>query len=107
MSSRRRRRHYTADEKAAILRKHFVDKKPISEICEEHKIQPSVFYDWQRNALNNLAAAVEPKDRKADAKTAELTRQVDALKAQVAKKDSVIAEISQEYVALKKEIGEP
>ena len=38
---------------------------------------------------------------------AKLERENEALKAKLAKKDNVIAEISEEYVALKKELGEP
>ncbi len=37
----------------------------------------------------------------------ELEREVEALKAKVAKKNGVIASISEEYVALKKALGEP
>jgi hypothetical protein len=37
----------------------------------------------------------------------ELEKKVTALETRLARKDEVIAEISQEYVALKKELGEP
>jgi uncharacterized coiled-coil protein SlyX len=37
----------------------------------------------------------------------QLEKKVTALEARLVKKDEVIAEISQEYVALKKELGEP
>ncbi len=43
MSNRHRRRH-TAEQKAELLRKHVVEKKPVSEICNEAEIQPSLFY---------------------------------------------------------------
>ena len=33
MSKRTRRRH-TPEQKAALIRQHLVDKKPVSEICE-------------------------------------------------------------------------
>ena len=29
------RKHYTAEEKVAILRRHLLDKVPVSELCEE------------------------------------------------------------------------
>jgi uncharacterized coiled-coil protein SlyX len=38
---------------------------------------------------------------------AELQRRIEALEAKLARKDTVIAEISEEYVTLKKELGEP
>ncbi len=40
------RRHYTAQEKVAILRRHLVDKEPVSKLCDELALQPTVFYRW-------------------------------------------------------------
>jgi len=107
MSSKRARRHYPAEKKAEILRRHMVDRVPISELCNELSLQPSVFYHWQRQAHENLALALEkpvegpsPRERALEAENA-------LLKARLAKKDSVIAEIAQEYTQLKKELGEP
>jgi transposase len=37
-------RHFTAQQKVAILRRHLVDKVPVSEVCEENGLQPSVLY---------------------------------------------------------------
>jgi transposase len=35
---RKERMHYTAEEKVAILRRHLLDKVPVSDLCEE--LQP-------------------------------------------------------------------
>ena len=43
-----------------MVRRHFVDKVAVSDLCDEYKIQPSLFYQWQRQALENLAQAIEP-----------------------------------------------
>jgi transposase-like protein len=32
---RKERKHFTPEEKVAILRRHLVDKVPVSELCEE------------------------------------------------------------------------
>ena len=45
--SKPRRRH-TAEQKAELLRQHVAEKKPVSEVCNEAAIQPSLFYTWQR-----------------------------------------------------------
>lgn len=34
------------------------NKVPVSELCNELGIQPSLFYHWQRQALENLAVAL-------------------------------------------------
>jgi transposase len=57
-SSKRSRRHYTTEQKVAILKRHMVDKVPVSDLCNELGLQPSVFYQWQRQALENLAGAL-------------------------------------------------
>jgi transposase-like protein len=54
-SSKRSRRHFTIEQKVAILKRHMVDKVPVSDLCNELGLQPSVFYQWQRQALENLA----------------------------------------------------
>ncbi len=104
--SRKPRRQFTTEQKVAILRRHFVEKVPVSQLCEEHELQPSVFYYWQKQAFENLASALQPAAT-ASGRQKDLERENEALKARLARKDSVIAEISEEYVALKKELGEP
>jgi len=105
---KRTRRDYTAQDKAVILRRHLEDKVPVSDLCDEYGIKPGVFYRWQREALDNLEKVLEDKRarRSQAARERRLERENEALKAKLAKKDSVIAEISEEYVALKKELGD-
>jgi transposase-like protein len=54
--SKRTRRQYTPDQKAALVRQHVVDKKPVSEICSAAQLQPSVFYKWERDLLEAAPA---------------------------------------------------
>ena len=107
MAKKRSRRSYTTDEKVAILRRHMVDKVPVSDLCNELGIQPSVFYQWQRQALENLAGALTTPTDGPSRREKELAAENARLKAQLAKKDGVIAEIAEEYTQLKKELGEP
>ena len=48
---RKERKHYTAEEKVAILRRHLLDKVPVSDLCEQNGLQPTVFYRWQKELL--------------------------------------------------------
>lgn len=59
--SHEKRRQFTAEEKATILRRHLADKVAVSDLCEEYKIQPSLFYVWQRQAFENLGIALEDR----------------------------------------------
>jgi len=107
-NSKRSRRHFKTEQKVALLQKHLVDKEPVSKICEENQLQPSVFYDWLRQAFSNLAGALGPEAaNEASKREKELVARTRELEAKLVKKDNVIAEISAEYVQLKKELGEP
>jgi transposase-like protein len=103
MSKRTRRRH-SPEQKATLLRQHLVDKKPVSDICNEAEIQPSVFYKWERDLLAGAPSLFAT--RRAPSREQELLDKITALEARLARKDAIIAEVSEEYVKLKKELGE-
>lgn len=107
--SKRSRRKYTTEQKVAILREHLVDKVPVSEVCNKHEqLQPSVFYQWLRQVHENLAGALTtPAPANGPSKREkELAAENARLKAKLGSKDEVIAEISAEFVHLKKSLGE-
>ena len=60
---RKERKHFTPEEKVAILRRHLVDKVPVSELCEELGLRPTVFYRWQKELFENGAAAFQSQGR--------------------------------------------
>jgi len=39
---KKQRKHYSPGEKVAILRRHLLDKEPISKLCDELGLQPTV-----------------------------------------------------------------
>ena len=102
---RKQRKQYSAQEKVAILRKHFLEKVPVSELCERHHLQPTVFYRWQKQLFEQAAEACFHRSR--DSETTRLKRQLAHLEAKLAKKDEVLGEVMEEYVALKKPRGAP
>ena len=55
---RKERKHFTPEEKVAILGRHLLDKAPVSELCEELGLRPTVFYRWQKELFENRAAHV-------------------------------------------------
>jgi len=57
------RKHYTAEEKVAALRRHLLTKEPISKLCDEMGLQPTVFYRWQKEFFENGAAAFQQRGR--------------------------------------------
>ena len=105
MSTKRKRRRFTPEQKASILSEHLFAKKPISEVCEAHQLQPSVVYEWQRHAQMHLVLALEGSRNRTSSRERELEAQVAKLEAALTKKTEVIAEIAEELVTLKKSPG--
>ena len=105
--SKNTRRHFTPEEKVAAVQRHLVGRETVSKVCEELKVQPSVFYEWQKNIFERAAASFGNVSKQRGSRERELEDRVAKLEAKLTKKDEVIAEISAEYVQLKKELGEP
>jgi transposase len=97
------RRRLAPEQKIAILKAHLVDKKPISDLCDQHGIQPSQFYRWQQEFFERGSIVFESRGEKP---STALERKVEALEARLVRKDSVLAELMEEHVALKKSLGE-
>ena len=105
MNGKRTRRNHTAEQKLELLRRHFVDKIAISDLCDEQKLQPSLLYQWQQQLFARGGLVFESSTKPGREK--ELEGKVAALEEKLARKDKVIAEVTGEYVELKKELGEP
>ena len=101
------RKHYPAPDKVAILRLHLLEKKPVSDICDQFHISPNLFYRWQREFFENGAAAFEHNGKRHKASEQAKDRKIAALEQKLQQKNEVLVELMQEYVLLKKELGEP
>ena len=99
----RSRKNYTPAEKVAILKRHLVEKMPVSDLCDELGLNPTLFYSWQKLLFENGAAAFE-KTRPGQADRRD--QKIEKLEAKLAQKNEVLAELMQEHVQLKKELGE-
>ena len=97
------RKHYTAVEKVVVLRRHLVERVPVSDVCDQYKIQPSMFYNWQKQFFEHEAAAFE-QTRAVPERHQE--RKIAALQDKLQRKNEVVAELLEEHVKLKKVLGE-
>jgi len=97
------RKHYTAEEKVAILRRHLLEREPVSKLCDELGLQPTVLYRWPKEFFENGPAAFQHKSRPNDQAGQE---RIDYLEKKIQTKDEVLAELMAEHVALKKTVGE-
>ncbi len=103
---RRQRRNFSAPGKMAILREHLIDKVPVSEVCDKHGLNPTLFYQWQKKLFEEGAVVFEQPRSKSSRQKAAEARRIEALEAKVQEKNEVLAELMGEHVALKKTLGE-
>ena len=85
------------------MREHLINKIPVSNLCDQHDIHPTLFYYWQKTMFENMPSIFESRK---DSEVFTLRKQNDALKAKLAQKDAVIGQIMEDYVAVKKNLGE-
>ena len=97
------RKRFTPQEMLAILRLHLLEHTPVSDLCDRHGIHPTMFYRWQKEFFENGAAALERRSQRA----ADLKEQrIALLEEKLRRKNEVLAELMEEYIKLKKELGE-
>ncbi|WP_200836539.1 transposase [Roseiconus lacunae] len=83
----RSRSMFTAQEKAAVVKRYLVDKTPVSDLCDEFGLQPTQVYQWQRELFENAEAAFTRPSRKRKADDRK-DKKIEALEARSCKKRS-------------------
>jgi transposase len=99
------RRHFADHEKVAILKRHLVDKVPVSDLCDEFDLYPNQFYDWLKKFFENGHAAFA-NGRKSKAAEDAKDQKIQQLEAKLARKNEVMAELMEAHTELKKSLGE-
>ena len=102
--SKRERRNFTPQEKDRLVKEHLLENKPVSQICDENRLQPTVFARWKQQFFENGAAAFEKKNNKHE--DSRLQMKLLKLERKVQQKNEVLSELMEEHIALKKSLGE-
>ena len=95
-------RRWSAEEKAKLLRRHLIEKIPVSKVCEEARLAPSLFQRWLEQLFLNAPLALESKRPE----HSQDQQRIERLEQKIRQKDEVLAELMAEHIALKKELGE-
>jgi transposase len=105
MNSGKQRRHFEGADKVAILKRHLIDKVPISDLADELDIQPTQLYDWLKKFFENGHLAFD-NGRKSKAVEDANERKIQQLEAKLTRKNEVMAELMEAHTELKKSLGE-
>lgn len=101
----RKRRHFTAQQKAEIVRRHLAGKEAVSDLADEFGVQPSQIHNWINQVLSQAERAFDRPSGNRRLEEAK-DRKIAFLEGKLANKNEVIAELMQEHVQLKKELGD-
>lgn len=101
----KKRRHFTAQQKAEIVRRHLAGKEAVSDLADEFGVQPSQIHNWINQVLSQAERAFDrPSGNRRQQEVKD--QKIAFLEGKLANKNEVIAELMQEHVQLKKELGD-
>ena len=98
-----KKKFHTPEQKVAILKKHLLEGVPLSELCDQYGLHPSLFYRWQR-AFFEMGHLVFQQSK--DSGTSKLEKKVSKLEQKLTQKNEVLSELMEEHIKLKKNLGE-
>jgi transposase-like protein len=99
------RRHVTPQEKIAALKRHLLEGVPVSTLCDDLGIAPTLFYRWQKELFENGHTLFE-NGRAAKAVDNAKDEKIQKLEAKLQKKNEVMAELMEALTEEKKRNGE-
>jgi len=94
------KRKFTAEFKVQVLREHLENQVPVGKICEHHNIHPNLFYLWKKELFTG---ALDTFSKKQSSKTDEV--KLSRLEEKLKDKDSLISEIVEDNLRLKKKLN--
>ena len=102
------RKQFTPEQKVAMVRRHLIENVPVSNLCDEFGIHATQYYNWQKQLFENAEGAFARRPNKANVKRQHNAheKKISQLEEKLQGRNEVVAELMQEHVQLKKELGE-
>lgn len=87
-------------EKVKAIKLHLLEKKPVSEVCDDMEVAPSAYYKWQLKLFENAEIAL--KDPKKFHKETSDQKRIKLLEERLQLREEALAELMIDHVRLKK-----
>ena len=101
---KRKRKNYSPEEKVKILREHLEENVSVSDLCDNYKVTPVLFYRWKKEFFENAKSIFERPSKQGQ--TAEV-RKIAYLENKLQEKEKVISElVTENIINKKKEFGD-
>ena len=94
------RRNFTPQQKFEIIKEGLLSGAQVSEVCRRHGISTALYYDWQKKFFDGALEGLKPKSPAKNNGHIEKEQ-----KSRIQRLESVIAEITEENLTLKKTFG--
>lgn len=102
-STAKARRHWTAAEKAKLVRRHLRDGVPVSTLADESGAAPSQIHSWIKMVLECAEEALV--DRRQQRSEKRHAQELESRAQRIRQLEEVTAELSMEVLQLKKANG--
>lgn len=97
----------TAEKKVMILREHLDNHVPISELSEKYRVHPNAIYKWKKAMFEFAVDALSGKHKSPKAASSKDKKIIDELETTLRKRESLITEIVEDNMKLRKEAAGP
>lgn len=94
------RKHLSSEQKAAIVREWFESGLSVGDVAEKHHVTPNDLYRWRKQLLENASEVFSRK--RGDASSRKQQARIQELEAKLKQRNTLISELAQENLELKK-----
>ena len=101
--SKKTRNRFSTRRRSPYFGSISLEHTPVSDLCDQHGIHPTMFYRWQKEFFENAAAAFKHRSRRP---SDDKDRRIALLEQKLQRKHEVLSELMEEHIQLKKELRE-
>jgi transposase-like protein len=102
---RKAQKNYSPQEKVQYLRRVLLEKSPLSTMCEEGGMAPTVYYRWQSKLFAEGWKLFDKNQGEAAQRGSVENQKIEALERKVRQREEALAELMAEHISLKKASG--
>ena len=99
----KKRHNFTSTQKVSILRRHLLKNEPVSDICDDVRIHPTLYYRWQKIFFEKGGDAFNVKTK---APTRAKDKKIEELEAKLSTRNELVSELLVDNLELKIKFGD-
>lgn len=97
-----KKKRYNSETKTMIVRENLENQVPISELSEKYGVHPNAIYKWKKEIFETASEKLSKSSKVSERENVASARRIAELEALLSKRESLIAELVEENIDLKK-----